>query len=497
MAASIPASAIVNVVPGVLGVGGSGLDLVGLILTNSTRVPIGAPVRFASAAAVAAYFGPTSTEAALAAVYFAGFTTSTIKPAAVLFAQYPTAPVAAYLRGGNSGLTLAQLQALNGPLAISVNGQTYTTGGSVNLASATSFSNAATLLQSGFNTPPFTIGYDSVSGAFTVTSNTTGTGSTIDFASNTLAAPLGLTAATGAVTSQGAAAATPAAAMAGVVAQTQNFVSFTTTFEPSTADAVAFAQWTDAQASRFLYVSWDTDTVPTGSTDTASVGYQVRQLGYSGTAMIYDPNNGARIAAFLMGALASVDFTRTGGRQTAAFRSGAVVPAGVSNATTAANLIANGYNFYGAYGTANAAFSFLYPGQVSGPFLWVDTFVNQVWLNAAFQLSLMQLLTRTGSIPYNADGYALIEAALQPSITAALSFGAIRSGVTLSADQIANVNASAGRVIDGTLATRGWYVLVLPASPAVRSARGSPPVLFWYTDGQSIQQITLNSVVVE
>jgi hypothetical protein len=66
--ASIPASEIVNVIPGVVGAGGAGLDMVGLILTNSARAPYGAVLSFSTLADVQSYFGSSSDEAAKAAV---------------------------------------------------------------------------------------------------------------------------------------------------------------------------------------------------------------------------------------------------------------------------------------------------------------------------------------------------------------------------------------------------------------------------------------------
>lgn len=496
MTASIPASAIVNVVPNVISAGGTGLDLVGLILTDSTRVPIGSVVRFASAADVGAYFGALSTEATLATVYFGGYEGSSIKPGSLLFAQYNTAAVAAYLRGGSlSGLTLTQLQALSGTLTISVNGSNKTSS-TISLSSATSFSDAASTIQAAFTTPGFTVAYDATSAAFVFTTSTTGTGATISVATGTLAAGLKLTAALGAVTSQGAATAVPATAMNAAIAQTQDFVSFATSFKPDAAAMLAFAAWADASSDRYLYVMWDNDTTPTTSSDTSSVGYLIRQNAYSGTAPIYDPSNGASLAAFLMGAIASINFGTANGRITTAFRSGAVLP-GVTNQTIAANLAANGYNFYGSYATANDQFIFFYPGQVSGAFQWVDSWVNQVWMNNGFQLALMSLLTSIGSIPYNADGYALIESALSDQVDAAVNFGAIRPGVTLSSLQASQINTAAGRVVSDVVQQRGWYILVGDASPQVRAARGSPPVFIWYTDGQSVQKITLSSVLVQ
>src|SRR5690348_1073793 len=110
---TIPATSIVRVTPSVLAAGGRALDIIGLLLTTSSRVPIGAVQPFSNQIDVADYFGSTSLEAALAEVYFEAFDNSNIKPARILFTQYPTASVAAYLRGGPvNQLTLAQLNAL-------------------------------------------------------------------------------------------------------------------------------------------------------------------------------------------------------------------------------------------------------------------------------------------------------------------------------------------------------------------------------------------------
>lgn len=496
MVASIPASAIVSVQPAVIDAGGSGLDLVGLFLTDSAQLPAGQVLSFASAADVAAYFGPLSTEATLATTYFAGYDGSNVKPANLLFYRYATADIASFLRGGSlSSLTLTQLQALSGTLTITVNGSAKTSS-TINLSAATSFSNAATIIAAAFTSPGFVVSYDSISGGFLFTNSTTGAASTITVATGTLAAGLKLTTATGAVTSQGADAYVPGTAMAAIIALTQDFVSFSTTFEPSDSDKLLFAAWVDAQNSRYLYVGWDDDSAATVNGDTTSFGSQVRDNGLGGVAPVYDPSNGANVAAFVMGAIASIDFNADNGRATLAFRTGSVNP-GVSNQTIAANLKANGYNFVGRYATANDQFVFLYPGQCSGAFDWIDSYICQVWMNNAFQLALMNLLTGTGSVPYNAEGYALIEASLRGVIDSALSFGAIRAGVSLSAQQVAEVNAAAGGDIAQALEQQGWFVKVGTASAEVRAARGSPPIKVFYTDGQSVQQINLTSVNVQ
>lgn len=510
---TIPARDIVAVNPGVLAAGGSALDMIGLLLTTSTRVPIGAVQPFASAADVAAYFGSSSQEASLATIYFLGFDNSTKKPGSILFAQYPTAAVSGWLRGFNTGLSLTELKALpSGTIALTVGGVVQTSG-SIDLSSATSYSDAAAKIQAAFTTPPFAVTYDSISGGFVFTTTATGSAATITAATTSpLATSLKLTSAAGAVTSQGADAAVPGTFMDGVVAVTQDWATFMTLFDPDVSgntNKLAFAAWTNGQANQYAYVAWDTDAQPTVSMpDTSSLGYLLNQDDYSGTFVQWaaDATEGPKKAAFICGTAASIDFTRLNGRITFAFRAQTGLSADVTNQTIAHNLggdpqsigsRGNYYNFYGAYATRNDQFVWENRGFVSGPFLWFDSYVNQIWLNNAIQLALMVLLGSVNSIPYNTEGYALIEAACLDPINAAVNFGAIRAGITLSQSQIAQVNSAAGLDIADTIQQRGWYLQVADAQPQVRAARASPPCTLWYTDGQSVQSILLASIEIQ
>lgn len=494
MVASIPASAIVNVNPGVISAGGTGLDMVGLILTNGTRIPYGTVLKFSSPADVATYFGSGSAEAAAAVTYFKGYTNSFIKPAFMLFASYASAARAAFLRGGSLTLTLTQLQALSGTLTITTTGVALTSS-SINLSSATSFSNAATIIQAAFTSPPFAVTYDPVAGAFVFTSTATGNAVTMIPATGSLAAGLALTAALGAVTSQGAAIDTPGPAMAAIIASTQDFVSFTTLFQASDSDIVLFATWTDSTNDRFMYVPWTTNSAAITNGDTTSPGALIKAAGLDGTAILWAPT--VDKAVFVLGYGASIDFTRPDGRTVAAFRSGDGLIADVTNQTIAANLLANGYSFYGSYATANDQFTWLYNGQVSGGFAFIDSYLDQIWLNNNFQLTWMSLLAAVGNIPYNPDGYAMLESALLTNVQDALNFGAIRDGVTLTSSEISEINAIAGLDISDIMFSRGWYLSILDPGGTVRAGRGSPICTFFYTDGQSVQKINLSSLMVQ
>lgn len=350
------------------------------------------------------------------------------------------------------------------------------------------------------NTPAVT--YDSVSGGFYVVSPTTGVNSSITFGGGSIASSLLLTQATGATISQGSTAAVVPTFMNNLVAITQNWASFMTAFDPDNGSGntqkIAFANWVESTTDRFVYVAWDSDITPTLSTNaSSSLGQYLLTSNIDGTIPIYSPGQGTVIAAFVMGSIASIDFTETNGRSTLRFKSqGGIVP-DVTSQTVQQNLEANGYNYYAAFGTANDVFNFFSPGSVSGQFDWIDSYVDQIWLNNQFQLALMVLLTSVKSIPYNAEGRGLIRAAMLDPINQGLNFGAFRTGVTLSAAQAAEVNNAAGIKIDGTLSNQGWYLKILDALPQVRKARTSPPMTFWYMDGGSVHSLHLASVEVQ
>ena len=283
------------------------------------------------------------------------------------------------------------------------------------------------------------------------------------------------------------------ATMSSLFSNSQNWVTFTTMWEPDTATKTAFADWVNSQNQRFAYVMWDSDEKATKS-NSASLGALFTANKYDGVIPVY---NDLITAAFVCAIAASINFNERNGRITFAFRAQSGLSPVVTDVTIANNLIANGYNFYGAYATATQRFTFLQPGQITGKWLWIDAFLNQIFLNAALQQAVMQLYSNSKSIPYNVDGYTMIRAACMPVIEQALNFGAIRAGVPLDADQASTINTQAGTKIDNTLTTQGWYLQILPATPQARVARKSPPIGFWYTDGGSIQQINIASIDVQ
>ena len=344
-----------------------------------------------------------------------------------------------------------------------------------------------------------TVTYDALRAAFVVTSPTVGASSTIGFGDNgALSQGLNLTAATGAVTSQGAAAVTPAGLMAQVVASTQNWATFLTVAEQTLSVKEAFAAWVQTTNQRYLYVCQDSDVTPTESPNaTGSFGNIVNAAQDTGVMPVYDISGTGVIAAFQTAIAASINFQQENGRTTAAFRGQTGLVAQVTNETVYENLIANGYNCYASFATANQNFTQNQPGQISGAFRWFDTYIDQIFLNSQFQLALMNLLASVPAVPYVTRGYNLIRSALLGPINQGLNFGSIVSGVQLSSSQSAALNNAVNDTgATATIQNTGWYLQILDPGAIVRGGRGSPTINFYYTDGGSVQQITMSSVDV-
>lgn len=494
---TVPFSEVVTINPNVLSAGGNALDLNCLMLTTSSYAPLGTVLQFADAASVATQFGSSSTEYSAASVYFAGPTNSSKKPGALLFARFPSVAIAATVTGGSqASTTLATIKALTGTLAITVNGTLYTSS-SINLSSATSFSNAATIITAAFTTPPFAVTYDSTVSAFIVTTTATGSSATVTYATTgTMATGLKLTAATGAVLSQGSAAVSYTAFLDSVVAVNQNWATFMTLTEPSLSLKEEIATWSATYQPRYLYIAWDTDSTALTANSTATFGNYLQANSTIGTCAVYGTVN---YAAFVAGWVASLNFTKQNARSTLCFQQQSTLSAYVTSLSDYTAVLSNGYNVYAAFGSNNPANNqnWMSPGSVSGKWLWADTYVNQIWLSANLQLALVNLLTSAGSIPYNKAGYSLIYSAALGPINAALNFGAIRAGVTLSASQITAIQNALGFDASPTIQAQGFYLQVSDASAATRAARTSPPVNLYYQDGGSVQQITMASIAIQ
>lgn len=491
---AIPISKDVKINPGVLAAGGTALDLNGLILTDSAYAPVGSVLSFSSDVDVAKYFGSSSQEAAMATIYFAGYKNSTKQPGSLLYSQFNTEDISAFLRSASmADITLAQLKLLTGTIILTVDG-TAVTSSSISLSAATSFDNAATLIKAGIGSSVNVV-WDTNTKTFIISSATSGNSSTITYATGTLSAGLRLTAAAGAVLSQGSATAVVSDAFQKIMAVSQDFALFTTSFICDQDQHLAFAAWTSAQNYRFGYVAHDASTEATVQGSTACLAYLlINTYSYGQTVPVYGYQTHA---ASVLGYAASLDFDRAEGRVPFKFRSLDGLLAQVNDSSTYDILIANGYNFYGAYSANKYSTKYWADGTITGDFKWIDTFCFQIWLNASLMQDAIEMFQANRSYPYNNAMKAAVEASFADTIAQGVAFGGIRTGITLSGSQKSQIQNAVGVDISSTLQAKGWYLFIADATPEQRAARTSPSMTFYYCDGGSLQKLTLASIEVQ
>lgn len=493
---SIPISQISRVVPGVISAGGAASRLTGVLLSQDASIPPSSGLDFFDSTTLTNWFGPGTPESVAGLNYFPGIVNGGQLPFDLKVLRYALAATPAGSYGAPVPSTLAQLQALSGTLIVTTNG-TLKTSATINLATATSYTNAAALMTAGFTTPDFAITYDTVRNRFLLLTTATGATATSTDVSGTLANAVGLSAASGAFIQQtGVAADTPATAMARAVVYSDNWGTFTTAWQATLADRTAFAQWNAGQGSQYLYVSYDLDAASIQPNNAASFGALAYAAPYDGTIALYGP---LAFAAAIQGYAASINFDVTNGRTTAAFRQfNSGLPATASDLQTANALLSNKYTYLGAYANAANKYTVAYDGKVAGKFLWADTYLDQIYLNRELQRVGFETELAYNSLPYNQDGYSAFYQAYKGVAEAGKTSGIIRANITLSSSQAAQIDSQAGRSISGIVSTVGYYILVTdPANPAqARQNRTSPQATMWWCDGGSIQQISLNSTTV-
>lgn len=493
---TIPLSVDFNITPNVVTPAGSAVDANGLMLTDNELVPVGSVVSYFSAADVSALMGSTSKEFLAAQQYFNGYENSSVIPGELLMYRVITADVAGYLLSGNlKGVALATLKAIPaGTITLTVDGVS-TTSSSIDLSTATSFSDIASKLQTGIGASKVAVEWLPIANRFIIRSATTGADSQVSYASpGALATGLLLTQATAATVSPGSDAVTMTDMMNNIINTNQNWVPFETLVDLNEQQNSELSAWANSQKSRFVFVYHETSaeaTIP----NNANCFYQkvVVANGYEGTFPVY--------GSYLYGTMplaysGSIDFARTNGRVSFKFRGFSGLAPNVSDLATAMALKSNGYNFYGSYSLNKTMAQYASDGAISGKFVWLDSFINQVWINANLVGAYANLFTNNQSYPFNQNGYGAIQAATIDVANQAINFGAIQKGVVLDQAQIRIVNNTVGKDISATLYSEGWYLFIPTQTGSARLERELQGAIFYYVDGQLIQSINMSSTAI-
>ncbi|HCQ7755533.1 DUF3383 domain-containing protein [Citrobacter sp. 50677481] len=493
---TIPLSVDFNITPNVVTPAGSAVDANGLMLTDNELIPVGAVQSYFSSSDVSALMGSESKEFLAAQQYFNGYENSSVIPGELLMYRIVTADVAGYLLSGNlKGVALATLKAIPaGTITLSVDGVS-TTSASIDLSTATSFSDIADKLETGIGASKVSVEWLPIANRFIIRSATTGADSEVSFASDgALATGLLLTAATAATVSPGSDAVTLTDTMNNIINTNQNWILFNSLVELTDDQKGELCAWANSSKNRYGYVVHDTTQAGTIANNANCFVQQV--VVANGYENIFPVYGSYMYSVTALAYAASIDFARTNGRISFKFRGFSGLAPNVSDLATAQALKSNGYNFYGSYSLNKTMAQYASDGAITGKFVWLDSFIDQVWINANLVGAFANLFTNNQSYPFNATGYGAVSAAVIDVAEQALNFGAIQRGVTLDNAQIRIVNNTVGKDISATLYSQGWF-LYIPTQPgSARIERDLQGVIFYYVDGQLIQSITMSSTAI-
>lgn len=492
---SIKAGYLVAITPRTISAGASDLETNGMLLTKSALLPSGTPaMTFASAAAVAAFFGAASDEALFAQQYFTGLTNQQKAPTSLVIGRRIDEDASAWIRGGAISGDLATFKKVtDGAMKITIDGSEKTAT-AVDLSSATSLSEVIQTIATALT--GCTGSYDSTTNTFTLTSSTDGASSTVSYASagddgTDLSAMLCMTQAEGAVLSQGVDSMTEAATMNAICAVTANWSQFTTLWEVTEqSEAEAYSAWADVDDD-FVYVFWSSDQNMTSSLTQNSTIAKALQDKYNCTFMIYTSDFST--AAFALAYPATIKWDATQGMKVIFGKSSSGITPTVTDEQVATALDSLGVSYVGQFATRNDEFTIANRGELTGSMYgFFDTLIGSIWLRSKLQTSVMNGFATVNRAPYNSVGYTMLKSWCQDPVAQAKDVGVIDEGISLSESQKSQILQETGNSeAAGEIQSKGWFLLVRDPGASVRAQRGSPIASLYYAYGGSIQKVDL------
>lgn len=496
---------------------GAGI-LAGLMLTTNTLIPTTSPVlRFSSLDLVGEFFGTTSNEYLVATNYFNGWDEAITQPSYLYFGLFPTSALAPYLRSAtvaNQAILLQQLSGItSGNLTVSSDGVTYSAS-KINLSTATSLSQVASLLETAIVTAnptltSFTITFSGITNTFNLTNGVTGSLSTMGYctagASPDIATILGLTQSTGAILSQGQDAQTPAQNLAILQKYWQDTsLIFTVDDLGDTTEAtfLAIAQWINQNTNNTVgFLAFDNETATTQSNDTTSLVYQINQLELNNTAVVYNTPN---ICAFISGCFAGQDYSAVGTAISVAWKSQQGLAYSVNDNDIATILTSKGVNFYGDYTLNNGntqAFSLLQPGSICGVWGYIDNLLASAWIGRSIQVSLAQLFNGATQITGGTAGQEMIfqniDNVMQTMLPAEKGGnGIIALGLTFDKATQQQYQAQYGININVVLTNNGYAIIPGVQTSEQRAKRVGAIWTVLYAKGSAINVLPISTIAM-
>ena len=424
-------------------------------------------------AAIAADFGTTSPEYLAADLFFS----QVPQPDQVYMGRWAQTASPGVLHGAI--LTPAQqllsnfTSVTNGSFEISIDGTAHAVTG-LNFAPDVNINGVAATVQAALPTG-VTFAWNSVYKRFTLVSGTTGTASSVSYATTAtsgtdVSSLLGLTLASGAsVPVAGIAAETLASCVSYFANNFNTWYGLTvaTATPPATADYLAVAAFIEGTGNRIFGITTQ-DTSTLLSTQTNDLCSQLQLLGYSRTAVQYSSTSPYAIVSYF-GRFFTVDFTAQNSTITGNLKQEPGVTAETLPSSYYKTLLSKGCNVLIDYSSPSTLVQGIRAAtMINGRF--TDEVINLDWFTNRVQTDLFNVLYQTTTkIPQTDAGVHVLVNAATVSCQAAVFNGAVAEGQW-------NANGF-GSLVEGTIIPGGFYIYVPPIatqSQSIREQRTAP-----------------------
>lgn len=244
-----------------------------------------------------------------------------------------------------------------------------------------------------------------------------------------------------------------------------NFAAGANNADIADSDHLAIAAYIEGLGGKHLYGLTTAEAAALTTSDTTSIGYQLKQLNYNWSFCQYSSQNPyASLGFFAIGV--SVNYTGSNTTTDFMWKSlASVVPESLSE-TQAAALNASHYNYYATF---NNGSSITVNGYVASG-SYIDTVWNCAWLKGAVQTNMFNILLSNPKVPQTDAGMQTLAAGAAAACQQGVTNGMLAPGIW---------NAGGfGQLVEGAFVAKGYYIYVPPISSqaqADRAARKAVP----------------------
>lgn len=435
-----------------------------LILGDSNVIDVQQRLRlYGSLEEIGADYGEDAPEYQAAEVFFA----PTPTPAQCYVGRWASTPTSGILVGG--ALSAAQQAIANftaitaGAFQIAIDGATATAVTGLNFSAQTNLNGVASVITTAL-AGAATVTWNAVYGFFQVTSATTGTTSSVSFATSPASGTdvsglLGLTAASsGSYTVAGVAAETIESAVSTLAGMSNDWygLQIAATAEIADADYVGVATIIEGLSTSRIFGVTTQEAAALNPQSTTDLAAMLQTGDFMRTFAQYSSTN-AYASAGIFGSQFTTDFSGVNTMKTVKFQTEPGVVAETLTEAQAAALRAKNCNVYVNYASGNNTdIAIVQEGTMANGYFFDEVYGTD-WLANLVQVNAFNALATAGTkVPLTDAGANVVETQVASSLTQANTNGLIAVGVW---------NGSPlGSISTGQTLPLGFYIYVPPVS---------------------------------